>query len=79
MANMSCGCGLQAGSPVLIEDMERHWGHTMECLLYWELIVGSGSDPALREKVAAARLAIGEFVEQRKEAVHPIAAAMGLL
>lgn len=79
MGHMKCGCKLQAGHPVLIEDMDRHWGHTMECLLYWELIVGPDSDPELREKVSTARLAIGKFVETRKNAVHPIAAAMGLV
>jgi hypothetical protein len=50
----------------------------MECLLYWELIVGPESDPALRDKVSAARLAIGDFVAKQKDRVHPVAVALGI-
>lgn len=78
MGNMYCGCGLLAGGPILVADLERHQEHTMECLLYWELIVGADSDPALRDKVSTARLAIGEFVTKQRERVHPVAAALGI-
>lgn len=78
MGKTHCGCTVAPGMTLTVDDLERHYQHTMECLLYWEIILGTASDPTVREKASEARIAIGEFVERRKQDVDPIMRAMGM-
>lgn len=62
----------------MVDDMKRHNEHTMECLLYWELIMGSGSDPALRRQIAETRIAIAAFVSKRERETPELLRALGM-
>jgi hypothetical protein len=66
---LACGCELKAGQPVTIEQLEKHWDHTIDVLVFWELLLGANRpDDDLKAKVAEARLAVGEFVNKQKMA-----------
>lgn len=36
--SMSCGCEIRGGAPVSIETLRAHYKHTLESILFWELL-----------------------------------------
>lgn len=36
---LSCGCEVQAGATVSPETIKAHFQHTLEALIFWELII----------------------------------------
>lgn len=36
--SLACGCEFNPGVPVTHETLRAHYGHTMEALLFWELM-----------------------------------------
>ena len=39
---LSCGCEIVGGAPVSLETLKAHYKHTLESLLFWELLVQPG-------------------------------------
>lgn len=38
MGNLACGCLVEPGRPVELEVLRRHYAHTLEALMFWELL-----------------------------------------
>jgi len=56
---LSCGCEVQAGKEQTLEDRKKHAQHTVEALLYWELlIVPGGARHDAKVQITKARLEI---------------------
>ncbi len=41
-----CGCTFIPGTPLTHEALKAHYNHTMETLLFWELMLRRKSDPS---------------------------------
>lgn len=39
---LSCGCNFQAGAPISQETLKEHYKHTLEAIIFWELIIDKG-------------------------------------
>lgn len=63
---LACGCELRGGMGVSDETAQAHLKHTMEALLFWELLRRPGDDPTneARLKLSQARIAVIEAIEE---------------
>lgn len=53
----SCGCEVSAGAPIPYETIKEHYKHTMEAVLFWELIFRKEHDLSdNRFKLSEARI-----------------------
>lgn len=41
---LSCGCEVRAGESIDLETIKEHYKHTIEAILFWELIFRKGKD-----------------------------------
>uniref|UniRef100_A0A6H1ZZ06 Uncharacterized protein n=1 Tax=viral metagenome TaxID=1070528 RepID=A0A6H1ZZ06_9ZZZZ len=62
---LSCGCEIGPGLPVLLSTLRAHYGHTLEALLFWELILRKGSTRTDNLRLSQARLEALEAIEER--------------
>lgn len=54
---LTCGCNINPGKPVSLETIKAHYEHTIEALLFWELIFRKGVDLTNdKAKLSQARL-----------------------
>ena len=61
----SCGCEVRPGEPIPYETIRAHYKHTMEALLFWELIRRKGTDLSDdRLKLSEARIALMEAIDK---------------
>lgn len=60
---LACGCDVLAGASVSLETLKKHFKHTFEVLVFWELIVRP-QKPLNKNKLIEARLAIMEAIEE---------------
>ena len=59
----SCGCEVKAGEPIPLETIRAHYKHTMEAILFWELMVRKGKDLGDdRLKLSQARIDLIEAI-----------------
>lgn len=68
---LSCGCEIVGGAPVSVETLKAHYKHTMECLLFWELLNRRTKNPEVRYeidspnmKLSQARIDILEAIDE---------------
>ena len=65
---LSCGCEVKAGIPVSPETIKAHFQHTLEALIFWELIIRRDlvGSPFLQDKVklAEARIVLIDAIEE---------------
>ena len=68
---LSCGCEIVPGAPVRPETLQAHYKHTIECLLFWELLVNPGKSSEERYspdspnmKLSQARIDLLEALDQ---------------
>lgn len=62
---LSCGCEVEAGEPIPYETIRAHFKHTMEALIFWELIFRKGTDLVdARVKLSQARIDFLDTVEE---------------
>lgn len=61
----SCGCEVIAGQPIPYEIIRAHYKHTMEAILFWELIFRKGTDISdARLELSEARIALMEAIDK---------------
>ena len=61
-----CGCRMTGGMPVSEEMLQEHYQHTLQCMLYWELVMGADADKKL--KLSMARIAYFDALQD----LHPM-------
>jgi len=61
--SLSCGCNFSGGMPVTTELMKAHMKHTMEAILFWEMIMRPGRDPEATMKLSQARIDLIDAIE----------------
>ena len=61
---LSCGCEFRGGMPVSEGLMKAHFKHTMETILFWELIMRPGRDLMATEKLFLARINLIDAIEE---------------
>lgn len=61
---LCCGCELRGGMPVTEELLKEHYKHTMEVVLFWELIRRPGRDPMATQKLSKARLDLIDAIDE---------------
>lgn len=60
-----CGCKVETGQPIPYETIREHYEHTMEALLFWELIFRKGQDLFDdKTKLSEARIALMEAIDK---------------
>ena len=57
---LSCGCEIRGGEPVTPETLKAHYKHTMECLLFWELIVDKSKSPEARYEIGSPNMKLSQ-------------------
>ncbi|KKL71571.1 hypothetical protein LCGC14_2093570 [marine sediment metagenome] len=57
---LGCGCEILAGAPVSLETLKAHYKHTLECLLFWELLVQPSKSPEERYSVDSPNMKLSE-------------------
>lgn len=71
---LSCGCEFFPGQPVSIETLKNHYRHTLEALVFWELLfrkpntLDKKPEPANLAKelrLSEARIQFIEAIEER--------------
>lgn len=63
---LCCGCQLRGGAPVSPETLQKHWNHTIEVVLFWELLRRpEGSLDGNELKLTQARLDLFKAIEER--------------
>ena len=61
----SCGCEVYPGQPIPYETIRAHYKHTMEAILFWELIQRKGTDLVdARLKLSQARIDLIEAIDK---------------
>jgi len=61
----SCGCQLKAGEPISYEMIKEHYKHTMEALLFWELVFRKEKDFLdQRLKLSNVRMKLLNIIEE---------------
>lgn len=58
--SLSCGCEIRAGKPVTPETLKAHYKHTLECLVFWELLRSPSEDPEARYKVDSPNMKLSQ-------------------
>jgi len=61
---LSCGCEFRGGMPVNTELLKAHYKHTMEAILFWELIMKPGRDPMATVKLSQARIDLLKAIDE---------------
>ena len=62
---LSCGCEFRAGEPVKYNVIRAHYKHTMEAILFWELLTREGIDLSdARSKLNLARIDLMEAIDK---------------
>ena len=61
---LSCGCELRPGLAVTPEMLQSHLVHTMEALVFWELIRRPSRDPMATLPMAERRIKVIEEIER---------------
>ena len=62
--SLSCGCQFRGGMPVGTELLKVHLKHTIEVILFWELIMRPGRDPMATAKLSQARIDLINAIEE---------------
>lgn len=61
---LSCGCDFSPGAPVSQETLEKHYKHTIEALLFWELIINRGKPQGEANlKISESRIQLFEAID----------------
>jgi hypothetical protein len=61
---LSCGCNFQAGVPISQEMLKEHYKHTLEALLFWELIIDKGKPQGKANiELSEARIALIDAID----------------
>ena len=61
---ISCGCEFVGGMALTPEKLKEHYKHTIEVILYWELIMRLGRDPLTTLRLSNARVEFLNAIEQ---------------
>jgi len=73
---LACGCEVQGGAPVSREIIKAHYKHTLEALIFWELILrrGFSGEPKRQDtiKLAEARIALLDAIKELYPEVESI-------
>lgn len=48
---LACGCEVRGGMPVTPELAQLHLKHTLEAILFWEIMIRPGADPLSEAKL----------------------------
>ncbi len=67
---LTCGCEFIPGAPVSSETIKAHYKHTLEALMFWELLIRKGTRQdtiKLAEASIALIDAIGEIYPEVSE------------
>ena len=62
--SLACGCEFSGGMPVTSELMKAHYKHTIEAILFWELIIRKGRDPFATHKLSQARIDLVNAIDE---------------
>jgi len=69
--SLPCGCEMVPGAPVSFEIVKAHYKHTLQVLLFWELIrrsdrrdVEDRATADMKLKLSQARIALIECIEK---------------
>ncbi|GAH48818.1 unnamed protein product [marine sediment metagenome] len=61
---LACGCEIKFGVPVTLEMLRVHYKHTMEAILFWELMHRAASPQDERHfKLSQARIDLLEAID----------------
>lgn len=61
---LSCGCEMKPGMPFTLEALQAHYKHTIEALMYWELMHRQGVIQDERHlKLSQARIDLLEAID----------------
>lgn len=61
---LACGCEIKPGVPVTLEVLRTHYKHTLEAILFWELMHRQGSPQDERHfKLSQARIDLVEAID----------------
>ncbi|MBA7648709.1 hypothetical protein ES703_56497 [subsurface metagenome] len=62
---LSCGCELKAGAPIDYVTLRAHYRHTLEALVFWELIFRKDQDLSEgRMKLSQARFDLFRVIDE---------------
>lgn len=63
---LSCGCEIKGGMAVPKAMIQAHYKHTIEALLFWEIMVRPGEDRVseARHKLSQARIDLVDAIEE---------------
>lgn len=61
---LSCGCEFKGGMLVDEELLKAHYKHTMEALIFWEMIRRPSRDPLATLPLAEARMKLLDAIEE---------------
>ncbi|MCK9598682.1 MAG: hypothetical protein M0R06_06550 [Sphaerochaeta sp.] len=55
MGELICGCKIEAGLPVSNRQLREHYRHTLQVLMFWELLKRPDSSTLAKTRLSAAR------------------------
>ncbi len=58
--SLSCGCEIRGGMPVSPETLKEHYKHTLEALMFWELLMKPSSDPTARYNIDSPNMKLSQ-------------------
>ena len=63
---LSCGCEIKPGIPITAGTLQAHYKHTIEAILFWELMHRQGDTPLndARLKLSQARIDLVEAIDE---------------
>lgn len=57
---LSCGCEIGPGMPMSSETLKAHYKHTIECLLFWELLQRKSQNPEARYSIDSPNMKLSQ-------------------
>ena len=58
--SLSCGCEFRGGMPISPEVLKEHYKHTLEVLMFWELIMKPSSGPITRYSIDSPNMKLSQ-------------------
>ena len=63
--SLACGCEIKPGVPLTQEEVQTHYKHTFEALLFWELMRRQGTIQDERHlKLSQARIDLIDAIDE---------------
>lgn len=69
---LSCGCEISPGGPVSLETLKAHYKHTIECLLFWELLKQKNQNPEARYSIDSPNMKLSQARIDLIEAINEL-------